>query len=318
MKLFIGMILLFIFFGCNSKVKIIDEKSSSGVHFTDIWNQIESDKYQKLPKTKVSYFKLSKNSKDIIAYDAMRTLQDHSDILPPFEKLAHPNGICFKGIWAINQDNIYSGYFANGTHSLIIARASTAMSNTKSGTTRAFGFAGKLFGTTKSSKQKMTTGNFFLINDLGGTDAKYYADVSLTNEPPLSITLEVIHNLLYAIKVSSAFSHADINPHIRQLYEISELGVTPTQKIITPKWLKIKMQKREFKDAKDFRNELQINDEEKLIFDIYVANKLIKQKRNWQKIGIITLDTSVVSPSCDRRLHFHHPKWRNDLDYGVK
>jgi len=29
----------------------------------------------------------------------------------------------------------------------------------------------------------------------------------------------------------------------------------------------------------------------------------------------ITFDESVVSNSCDHRLHFHHPKWRDDLKY---
>ena len=40
-------------------------------------------------------------------------------------------------------------------------------------------------------------------------------------------------------------------------------------------------------------------------------------KKDWKKIGTITLDESVTSASCDQRLHFHHPKWRDDLDYGI-
>jgi len=319
MKILLTLITLFFLFGCSPKIEVMEEKASSKLSFTDVWNQIKSDKYKKLPQTEVSYFKLSKDGKDIIAHDAMRTLTDHSDILKPFEKLAHPNGICFKGIWEINKANIYSGYFTNGTRSLIIARASTAMSNTKSGTTRAFGFAGKLFATTDQNKlDNSKRGNFFLIDDLGGTNAQFYRDVELSNEPPTSITFEAIHNLLYAIKVARTFTYVDANPSIRQLYEISELDESNTQDIITPKWLKIKMQKGQTRDAKDFRDELKIVDGKKLIFDIFVANKLIREKKNWQKIGTITLNTSVVSESCDRQLHFHHPKWRDDLDYGVE
>ncbi|MDQ7068850.1 MAG: hypothetical protein Q9M40_13295 [Sulfurimonas sp.] len=54
--------------------------------------------------------------------------------------------------------------------------------------------------------------NFFLIDDLGGTGAKHYRDVELTNEPSVSISMEVVHNILYALKVSSAFKEADKNP----------------------------------------------------------------------------------------------------------
>jgi len=53
----------------------------------------------------------------------------------------------------------------------------------------------------------------------------------------------------------------------------------------------------------------------KLIFNIYVANKIINKNKNWQKIGTITLDTSTISNSCDHRLHFHHPKFRDNLNY---
>ena len=69
-------------------------------------------------------------------------------------------------------------------------------------------------------------------------------------------------------------------------------------------------------DAKDFRDELKIKDAEKFVFNIFVANKIVDEEKSWQKIGTITLDKSVVSTSCDHRLHFHHPLWREDLNYG--
>ena len=43
---------------------------------------------------------------------------------------------------------------------------------------------------------------------------------------------------------------------------------------------------------------------------------MIDKNKEWQKIGTISLFKSVVSASCDQRLHFHHPKWRDDLNYG--
>jgi len=68
-------------------------------------------------------------------------------------------------------------------------------------------------------------------------------------------------------------------------------------------------------DEKDFRDELKI-DKKDLIFNISVSSNQDKNgKKDWKKIGHISFDKSIVSKSCDHRLHFHHPKWRDDLNY---
>ena len=317
MKLLSFIILLFAFSNCTGKLPLTEEKQARDVSFNDIWSEVSSDPEEKLPQNEVSFFKLSTSKKNKILENAQRTLDDHNDILEPFEKLAHPNGICFKGVWEIDTPNIYGGYFKNKSKALIIARASTAMSNTKTGDTRAFGFAGKLFPTTNPDKlNQENSANFFLIDDLGGTDASLYSAVKLTNEPTVSVTLEVIKNMLYALKVSHTFSKVDKEPTIRQLYEISYLSEDNSTRIITPKWMMIQADKVQ-ENADDFRDELKIEDGEVLVFSIYVSSELIDGKKDWNKIGKIKLDTSVVSNSCDHRLHFHHPKWRDDLEYTL-
>jgi hypothetical protein len=191
------------------------------------------------------------------------------------------------------------------------------MSNTRRGELRAFGLAGKIFPTMNPLKlNQENTANFFLIDDLGGTKAKHYTDVNLTNEPSITTTSAVIKNLLYALKVARSFAKADANPTIRQIYEISYLGEKENSKIITPKWMKVEAQKGQTVDARDFRDELRIEKGKKLIFNIFVASESTDDKKDWQDIGTITFDKSAVSSSCDHRLHFHHPKWRMDLDYG--
>jgi len=290
-------------------------KKENTFSFNDIWSVVSADVYAQLPQTKVSYFKLS-NENGGIAHDAMRTLYNDADILEPFEKLAHPNGICFKGIWKIDVQNPYGGYFKQGSEALLIARASTAMSNTKSGSTRAFGFAGKLFATMDPQEiSKQASANFFLIENLGGTDAKHYSDVILTNEPPASVTMEVVKNIAYGLKVSNAFSDADKNPSIRQLYPISYLGENANAKILTPKWMKIEAADSKRVDEKDFREELKVERSKPLVFNISVASKSVEEEQEWQMIGTIKLDASATSFSCDRRLHFKHPLWRDDLEY---
>lgn len=315
--LILGILLLN---GCTKAMDIsINENNHTRTthNFQDVWNQTTSDPLTALPQEKISFFKLFSRGKDIILEDSERTLNDHADILEPFDKLVHPNGICLKGIWVIHSENRYGGYFKKGSKALIIARASTAMSNTRRGELRAFGLAGKIFPTMNPLKlNQEQTANFFLIDDLGGTKAEHYTDVSLTNEPEVTMTGEVVKNLLYALKVARAFAKADENPEIRQLYEISYLGEKKNTKIITPKWMKVEAQKGQTVDAEDFREELRIEKGKKLIFTLSVASKSTDSKKDWQDIGTIIFDTSVVSASCDHRLHFHHPKWRVDLDYG--
>lgn len=283
--------------------------------FKTVWEQIKSDPVDKLPHVKVSYRKLVAHNKNNILSDAKRTLNSHADILPHFEKLAHPNGVCFKGAWSITASNKYSGYFKKGSKALIIVRASSALSNTKSGQLRSFGFAGKIFPTMDPLKiNKENTANFFLIDNLGGTRAKHYTDVTLSNSPPASITSEVVKNLLYAVKLARTFSQSDKNPKERQVYEISEMGVKDKGSVITPRWMKVKALPGQTVDKSDFRNELSLNNNN-LVFRVSVASNVVNGKKDWQDIGLITLDRSVISNSCDHRLHFHHPKWRSDLTH---
>lgn len=316
MKFFIFTMIIFTYLGCSSKLPPMEDKKYEPMSFNEVWSEVESDEVKVYPQKKVSFFKLHNKKGSVIAKDSQRTLSDTRDIIEPFEKLAHPNGICLKGVWEIDTPNIYGGYFKKGSKALIIARASTAMGNTKRGEKRSFGFAGKLFASLDSTQiNTQKSANFFLIDDLGGTDSKAYTDVSMTNEPKVSFTFEVLKNIAYGANVTRTFARADKNPGMRQLYEISYLGESKSEHSITPKWMRLEaLTKRE---AKDFRDELKIKAGEKLIFSVSVANKKVKGKRDFQEIGKISFDSSVVSKTCDRRLHFHHPRWRDDLDYGI-
>jgi hypothetical protein len=249
-----------------------DQAPYLGSNINDVWEQVTSDSYA-LPYNKISFHSLYGFLKDKIEDSAKRTLSDHSDIIPQFNKLAHPNGICLRGEWEIDQDNIYSGYFKKGSKASIIARASSAMSKTERGDFRAFGFAGKLFSQDNDNfDEKVKTANFFLVDDLGGTKAEHYTDVTMTNEPAVSKTTEAILHIAYALKLALTFGAADSNPGMRQVYEISQLQ--ETGKVVTPKWLSVKARVINKSDEKDFRNELDTeNSDGELLFDIAVANK---------------------------------------------
>jgi len=312
MKLSLLLFTLFSFLGCAKAMNPNSDKIEKPIknQFQAVWNEIVSDEYAELPQNRVSFGKLFTWSRNIILENAQRTLNERADILEPFEKLAHPNGICLKGLWEIQEDNEYSGYFKKGTQALIIARASSAMSNTKRGEIRAFGLAGKLFPTTNPLElNRVPSANFFVIDDLGGTEAEHFTDVVLTNEPSVTTNSEVLKYLLYALKVAKAFATADTHSGIRQLYEISELQ--EKSPINTPKWMQIRAKSGQRVDADDFREELKIEQNKRLIFEIAVSDKLTHGKKEWKTIGSITFDSSVSSYSCDHRLHFHHPKWKD-------
>ena len=313
MKYLLPLLLFLNFQGCAKDMQQTQEYKllTTKNQFQSVWNIVKASPYTKLPQNKVSYFKLSTWHKNIILDNAKRTIDSRTDILAPFEKLAHPNGICLKGRWHIENKNPFSGYFKEGSEALIIARASSAMSNTKQGEIRAFGLAGKLFPTINPLKiNEESSANFFVIDDLGGTKAEKFTDVSLTNTPSLSSNVEVLKHALYGIKVNSAFKEADKNPSERQLYEISELG--EVGKVVTPKWIKITSNSRINSKANDFREELKINNSQEIIFNIEVSNRKIDNKKIWKKIGVIIFDESVTSFGCDQQLHFHHPKWKDN------
>jgi len=301
---------------CTTSIPAANSPELVKNQFQAVWNEVAMDVVDKLPQDRVSFKKLVSGGKNIILGDAKRTLKEHADILKPFNKLAHPNGICFKGTWNIHAETKYSGYFKKNSNALIIVRASTAMSNTRRGEIRSFGFAGKIFPTMNPRQTlQENTANFFLIDDLGGTRAEHYTDVALSNEPSISINSEVLKSLLYVSKLARTFSQADKNPKIRQVYEISQLGEANKNTVVTPRWMKVEAKKGQTVEAKDFRDELRLSNNKKLVFSISVASEKMNNKKAWKEIGTITLDTSVVSKSCDHRLHFHHAVWKSNLKH---
>ncbi len=328
-SIFISSILsIFLFSGCNSEVQEDEQvrvnENTEVVKFVpalnqfeSVWNRVVSDPVEVYPQESVAYSKLFDGAVDLIFKNAQRTLRDNSDVLEHFDKLAHPNGVCVRGVWEIDTNNAYGGYFKNGSKALLIGRASSAMSNTKRGENRAFGLAGKLFPSMNELElHSAPSANFFVIDDLGGTKAEYFTDVELTNAPEVSFTSSVFGALAYGIKVASAFSDADSNSGERQLYEISYLGEESSADILTPRWMKIDAQEGQTKlGVDDFREEFMLDINETLVFNISVSSSEVDGVKQWQQIGSITFDDAVVSNTCDHGLHFHHPLWREDLVY---
>ena len=288
----------------------------SGSSFDQVWDQVASDPYADLPHAKVTLASFYGFLVDHLLAASRRTLADHRDLLPYFQKLLHPNGICFAGEWVITEANPYSGYFRPGSHALIVARASTALSETERGQYRAFGFAGKLFPTLDPSRV-VKTANFFTIENLGGTLRDYFLDAQNTNDIiNIAPTPVVAANAGVAAAVAADFNLADpqLDPTLvafRQLYPIAELGEPDASTVRSPTWMMITGADDVPRVlADDFRDELRVaNYPGGLRFDILVADQGTRLgPKAWTRIGYIQLDEDALTASCDHRLHFSHPK----------
>ena len=265
-----------------------------------------------LPQYKVSsrkFFERASGKKiNLLARDSIRTVSEQFDYYDRIEKLLHPNGVCLSGTWEITESSKYTGYFAQGKKGLIIGRSSAALTNTKFGRNRGFGFAGKLYPTMNPDSVQ-NTANFFLIDVLFGTRAKHFMDVALTSQPKTGFDF---FNLFTGLLAAKALFKADTDPQLRPLYPISELGMNADDTIVTPEWMMIKASAGTPRiDQKDFRLELNAEGYPNGVnFDIYVSDTTHNSAKldEWTRLGKISMNKSIVSYGCDRRLHFSHPK----------
>ncbi len=285
--------------------------SYEGSSASSVWNEIKKEEYETFTDKKItlsSFFVAG--VKNLLEASAKRTVATKEDIIPYFDKLLHPNGICLRGKWEITEDSKYSGYFRQGSEAIIIARASTTISNTKRGSFRGFGLAGKVFPTTNED-EVVKTANFFQIDNLIGTYAKRYADVMMTNEPSVTppVSLGLLPLVRIAAEVAKSLPKADENPGLRQVYSVSMLG--GEESVVTPKYLATQVTAADIKNnRRDFRDEIveHIEANSEITFDIKVSD----DKENWQTIGRIRFDEAVASSGCDHRLHFHHHKLKKE------
>jgi len=289
------------------------QQAYSGSRFQDVWAQVVSDPYSSLPHESVSVHKFFSWMRNKLMDSAFRTVSEQSDVLPRFDKLVHPNGICLRGYWNITEPSGYTGYFEQGRRGVIIARASVALSETERGNYRGFGLAGKIFPTDNpSNPARLKTANFFAIDDLGGTRAAHFMDGELTNEPAASFHPSIgIYLAGVGAASAAAFRAADVNPGRRQVYPIAELGLADKTQAVTPRWMMIRGADGPRFDQADFRDELLTAlDHGPIVLDILVTED---RYQGWYKLGDIEFEAAVVSDSCDHRLHFAHPRWRSDL-----
>ena len=249
-----------------------------------------------------------------------------------FRRIVHPNGLCLIGTWQITAETPYTGYFAKGSRALAIGRYSTCCTETHRGQTRSLSLVGKIYPTTDPNHATpLRTANFMTQQDIGGDDTEFINDAVLRNAPDTTAARRA--GALPTLLVTGlVFNHVDKQPSIRQLYQISELGLAPGQPGKAPAFMQLLVaptQPRIAGSGIDFRDELmaQIFDKgdpapkRTLTFNIEVTDDgettgtAVNERRtfkNWRPIGTLTFDNAVASYNSDFVIHFHHPTWRED------
>lgn len=296
------------------------ETTAEKSNFAAVWAAVKKHPLPPpYPKAKVSFWRLLGAGFRLLD-SAKRTLDEHRDLLPHFDKLIRPNGVGLAGTWEITEETPYAGYFSRGSRAQVIARASVFSDDTDRGGYRSFGLALKLYPSADPKDSgKFKTANVFLIDDNGGTKTPHFADASLMTHPKLSVHGGVLlHSPVLAV-VALAQRLADRNPDYRQLYPISELGVARDglEDVKTPERMMLKGAPGPRVDAADFREELDASKYPGgLVFDVFTADG---EHEPWSKIGRITFTESAVSMVADHNLHFPHPRYKQaPAGYGNK
>lgn len=249
-----------------------------------------------------------------------------------FRRLLHPNGVCLLGRWIIDTPSEYSGYFGDPSEALIVARYSTCCTETRRGRRRSLSLVGKLFPT-KDPKHldPLRTANFITQEDIGGDRTEYINDAELRNAPDVTpwrrgwgTPILLITGLL--------FKFVNVEPAIRQLHTIAELGKPDDQPTRAPEFMRLTVSDEQPRIAgKDldfraeileqfYRREPLVDQDRKLVFHIDVTDQgvrrgLVAQKwefDDWQRIGRIEFTEAVASYNSDFVIHFAHPSWRTD------
>lgn len=320
-----------------------EDRGYSGSTYREVVNALRANPYQRVwgaagepplpvyPVTLVSLFR------GAFVKSAARTLDSAADLRwgpdgRGFRRLVHPNGICLMGQWRITEATPYSGYFAEGSHALVVARYSTCCARTARGHVRSLALVGKLWPTADADEaSRSRTANFITQEDIGGASSDSVNAAELRNAPDTTVSRRASGAPLLLV-VAAAFSRVDRQPSIRQLYPIAELAKPAAESTRAPEFMRLLVAPRQPAipgDAIDFRDEImaQLFDrgdpvpKRTLTFDIEVTDQGVtsgppfKERRtfqDWRTIGTITFDDAVISYNGDFVVHFSHPTWRDD------
>jgi len=164
--------------------------------------------------------------------------------------------------------------------------------------------------------------NIFVLDSISGVITKNILDLELDNAPRLG-SLPPLTKITTALRMRRDLENADksngaTKPDVtyRPVNHLAKYKTNP-DKVISPRWFKLKALTTQRVDQDDFRNELRVEHylDQKISYQIDVAGnhndkKAKKTNAQWQTVGTIDLSESITSSSCDLNLHFQHPRYK--------
>ncbi len=293
--------------------QIPDTVPYQGSSFDDIREAVFADPYEDRPTYRVNkqqFGPAGKHGDNRVYAAGLRTLSSRQDLLEfdGGQKLFQANGICFTGEWVIDRPSHYIGLLAEGTRVPVVARASVSLDGTRRKHKRAFGMALKLFPAANPATVVETV-NLFVMHSLGGVRTDHVLALALDNAPELG-ALPPFGQWGTALRLQRDFERADRDASGRA--NVAYRPVAQLNGGKGPRWLRlVTADGLPRVDADDFRDELTLAHypDGELRWTIAVAEGQEGEKdaANWTTVGELRVRESVVSASCDRRLHFAHP-----------
>ena len=292
-----------------------------GSSFSHIRDVVFTDPYSRLPQYRIDkqlFGRSGDHADNRVLRAARRTLTVRDDLFdfPGERKLFQANGICFAGEWQIEGQSPYTGQFRQGTRTPVVVRASVALDGTKQRHKRAFAMAIKLFPDAEDRDTRVQTLNLFVMHSFAGVRVDHVLDLELDNAPDLG-SLPSIWQLGTVLRLRGDLERADreVSPEgpdvtFRPVDHLAAHGAT---QVVSPTWVRLRAPDSLPRvDAADFRDELRTANypHSRLIWAIETAQgkRGGKKDARWTPLGSLVLTESVVSPACDRRLHFAHPR----------
>lgn len=249
-----------------------------------------------------------------------------------FTRFLHPTGVCLVGRWQITEETPYSGYFANGSTALVVARYSSGAGGNRRGRIRSMALVGKLFPTVDPDHPlPLRTASFITQEDIGGARTESINAAELRNAPDVTVFRRGPAATLL-VRIAAVFRRVDEEPTIRQLYPIAELGKPGGERTRAPEFMRLLVAPGQpvIPGANlDVRDEVMAHifdpgdplPKRTLTFTIEVTDdgqtsgtpfRVRRTFRNWRRIGSLVFDNAVVSYNGDAVIHFQHPTWRRD------
>jgi len=304
--------------GCNPdnpderEDELQDAATYEGTTFDELQPVLDDGVYARLPQHEVSSARFARAGVDLFEKTVKDLFGNRHDAHPFYNRLLHPNGICLVGTWQITENTPYTGLFARDARALVIARASTAFSNTLRGEARAFAMGLKLFPT-EDGNQRIKTVNLFTFDAMFGRRVDHWLDAQLTNEPPNGDPLDprLLNEALVILRETlktDVVSRRPLHPAAQWGLEDANAAITPTQLTLRPELAGQRVAEE------DFRDEIAgLVGRGKLVYGIEVRGESTMPEKSQaggtgRVIGRLEFHRAVASAGCDHRLRFHHVK----------